>query len=87
MQGVLNEVAYNKQLKGPDVKRAVELAPLVNGTLSDIELCHSDIIVEAIIEKPDAKQQLFARLEPLLRDDAMLAPTHRRSRSRNSPRG
>ena len=52
VQGVLNEVSYNKQLKGPDVKRAVELAPLVNGTLSDIELCHADIIVEAIIEKP-----------------------------------
>ena len=58
--------SYNKQIKGPDVKRAVELAPLVNGTLSDIELCHSDIIVEAIIEKRDAKQHLFARLEPLM---------------------
>ena len=52
VQGVLNEVSYNKQIKGPDVKRAIELAPLVNGTLSDIELCHSDIVVEAIIEKP-----------------------------------
>jgi 3-hydroxyacyl-CoA dehydrogenase/enoyl-CoA hydratase/3-hydroxybutyryl-CoA epimerase/3-hydroxyacyl-CoA dehydrogenase/enoyl-CoA hydratase/3-hydroxybutyryl-CoA epimerase/enoyl-CoA isomerase len=73
VQGVLNEVAYNKQIKAPDVKRAVELAPLVNGTLSDVELCHSDLIVEAIVEKRDAKQQLFARLEPLLRDDAILA--------------
>ena len=31
MQSVIvveaNEVAYNKQMKGPDVKRAVELAP------------------------------------------------------------
>lgn len=73
VQGVLNEVAYNKQIKGPDVKRAVELAPLVNGTLSDVELCHSDMIVEAIIEKRDAKQSLFSRLEPLMRDDAILA--------------
>src|SRR3954469_10181828 len=72
VQGVLNEVAYNKQLKGPDVKRAVELAPLVNGTFSDIELSHSDLIVEAIIEKPEAKQHLFARLEPLLKDDTIL---------------
>jgi 3-hydroxyacyl-CoA dehydrogenase/enoyl-CoA hydratase/carnithine racemase len=72
VQGVLNEVAYNKQLKGPDVKRAVELAPLVNGTFSDIELCHSDIIVEAIIEKSEAKQHLFARLEPLVKDDTIL---------------
>ena len=73
VQGVLSEVAYNKQIKGPDVKRAVELAPLVNGTLSDVELCHSDLIVEAIVENRDAKQLLFARLEPLMRDDAILA--------------
>jgi 3-hydroxyacyl-CoA dehydrogenase len=72
VQGVLNEVSYNKQIKGPDAQRAVELAPLVNATLSDIELCHSDIVVEAIIEKPDAKRQLFARIEPLMRDEAIL---------------
>ena len=87
MQGVLNEVSYNKQIKGPDVKRAVELAPLVNGTFSDIELCHSDIIVEAIIEKREAKRHLFARLEPLVRDDAILARTRPRSQSRSWPKG
>ncbi|MCI0332290.1 MAG: 3-hydroxyacyl-CoA dehydrogenase NAD-binding domain-containing protein [Planctomycetes bacterium] len=73
VKGVLNEVAYNKQLKGLDVQRAVDFAPLVNGTLSDIELCHSDIVVEAIIENREAKRHLFARLEPLMRDDAVLA--------------
>lgn len=71
-QGVLNEVAYNKKIKGPDVERAVELAPLVNGTLSDAELCHSDIVIEAIFEDRDAKQQLFGRLEPQLADSAIL---------------
>jgi 3-hydroxyacyl-CoA dehydrogenase/enoyl-CoA hydratase/3-hydroxybutyryl-CoA epimerase/3-hydroxyacyl-CoA dehydrogenase/enoyl-CoA hydratase/3-hydroxybutyryl-CoA epimerase/enoyl-CoA isomerase len=72
VQAVLNEVAYNKQLKGPDVKRAVEMAPLINGTTADSELTQADIIVEAIIEKPEAKQQLYSRIEPLLRDDALL---------------
>ncbi len=72
VRGVLNEVAYNKQLKAPDVKRAVELAPLVNGTLSDVELSRADIIIEAIIEKPDAKQKLFARIEPLTSDDSII---------------
>lgn len=72
VQGVLNEVAYNKQLKGPDVKRAVELAPLVNGTTSDVELCHAELIVEAIIEKREAKQRLFARIEPLMDDNTLL---------------
>lgn len=72
MQAILNEVAYNKQIKGPDVKRAVELAPLVNGTTADSELSQCDIVVEAIIEKPDAKQKLYSRIEPLLRKDALL---------------
>ena len=72
VKGVLNEVSYNKQIKGPDVQRAVDLAPLVNGTLSDIELCHADLIVEAIIEDRKAKQHLFDRLEPLMREDAIL---------------
>jgi 3-hydroxyacyl-CoA dehydrogenase/enoyl-CoA hydratase/3-hydroxybutyryl-CoA epimerase/3-hydroxyacyl-CoA dehydrogenase/enoyl-CoA hydratase/3-hydroxybutyryl-CoA epimerase/enoyl-CoA isomerase len=73
VQGVLNEVAYNKQTKQPDVQRAIELAPMVNGTFSDIELCHSDIIVEAIFEDLAAKRRLYARLEPLMREAAILA--------------
>ncbi len=72
VQGVLNEVAFNKQLKAPDVKRAVELAPLVNGTLSDVELSRSDIIIEAIVEKREVKQRLFERIEPLTGDDTIL---------------
>jgi 3-hydroxyacyl-CoA dehydrogenase/enoyl-CoA hydratase/3-hydroxybutyryl-CoA epimerase/3-hydroxyacyl-CoA dehydrogenase/enoyl-CoA hydratase/3-hydroxybutyryl-CoA epimerase/enoyl-CoA isomerase len=72
MQNVLNEVAFNKQLKGPDVKRAVELAPLVNSTTSDIELSHSDLIVEVIVENREAKKHLYARLEPLLQEDTIL---------------
>lgn len=73
VKGILNEVSYNKQIKGPDVQKAVELAPLINGTQSDIELCRADIIVEAIFESPEAKKHLFARLEPLMSDDAILA--------------
>ncbi|MCI0491978.1 MAG: 3-hydroxyacyl-CoA dehydrogenase NAD-binding domain-containing protein [Planctomycetes bacterium] len=72
VQGVLNEVSFNKQLKGPDARRAVEAAPLVNGTLSDVELSRVDIVIEAIFEDRDAKQHLFARLEPLMRDDALI---------------
>jgi hypothetical protein len=76
VKGVLNEVSYNKQIKGPDVQRAVEFAPLVNGTMSDIELCHADIVIEAIVEDREAKQHLFARLEPLMADDAILCVKH-----------
>ena len=69
---MLKEVAYNKQTKGIDAGRAVELAPLVNGTTQDDEVAAADIIVEAIIEKEDAKKQLFARLEPQLGDATLL---------------
>jgi 3-hydroxyacyl-CoA dehydrogenase/enoyl-CoA hydratase/3-hydroxybutyryl-CoA epimerase/3-hydroxyacyl-CoA dehydrogenase/enoyl-CoA hydratase/3-hydroxybutyryl-CoA epimerase/enoyl-CoA isomerase len=72
VQGILNEVSYNKQTKAADAKRAIELAPLVNSTLSDIELCHSDIVIEAIVESPEPKQRLFGRIEPLMRDEAVL---------------
>src|SRR5262249_38256197 len=71
VQGVLNEVAYNKLLKAPDVKRAVELAPLINGTLSDVELSRADIIIEAVIEKREIKQRLFTRVEPLTGDQSI----------------
>ena len=60
VQAVLDEVSFNSETKGPDVKRAVELAPLVNGTLSDAELAAADLVVEAIFENADAKKQLYA---------------------------
>ena len=43
-----------------------EFAPLFNATTADAELAACDLIVEAIVENPEAKKQLFARLEPLL---------------------
>jgi 3-hydroxyacyl-CoA dehydrogenase len=70
--GVLSEVSYNRETKASDVKRAIEMAPLVNGTLSDIELARADIVIEAIFEDRDAKRHLFARLEPLLSEKAIL---------------
>lgn len=72
VQGILNEVSYNKQTKGPDARRAVEAAALVNATQSDSELCRADIVIEAIVENRDAKRQLFGRLEPMMRDEALL---------------
>ena len=54
------------------MKRALELAPLLNGTLSDAELAAADIVVEAIYENADAKKKLYERLEPLLPKHAVL---------------
>ena len=73
VRGVLGEASYNKKLKGPDAGRALELSPLLNGTLSIAEVATSEIVVEAVFEQFDVKRELFAKLEPHLRDDAILA--------------
>jgi 3-hydroxyacyl-CoA dehydrogenase/enoyl-CoA hydratase/3-hydroxybutyryl-CoA epimerase/3-hydroxyacyl-CoA dehydrogenase/enoyl-CoA hydratase/3-hydroxybutyryl-CoA epimerase/enoyl-CoA isomerase len=73
VQTVLEEAAYNKQTKGPDVKRIVELGPLLNISKADAELAACDLIVEAVVENADVKRQIYARLEPKLAAGAILA--------------
>ena len=72
VQATLSEASFNRETKGPDVKRALELAAFLNGTLSDDELAKADIVVEAIYENADAKKKLYARLEPKLPAHAVL---------------
>lgn len=73
VQTILEEVSYNKATKGPDAKKAVEMAPLINGTTTDAELAASDLIIEAVVENEKAKKELFARIEPLLKETTILA--------------
>ena len=73
IQAVVQEVSYNKSLKGPDIALAVERVPLINGTLTDSEVAAADVIIEAVVEKLEVKQQVLKRLEPLMLDDAILA--------------
>jgi len=70
---VLEEVSYNKQTKGPDAERAIRFAPLLNATVSDTEIARADLVIEAVVENLDVKKKLYARLEPLLGADAVLA--------------
>jgi 3-hydroxyacyl-CoA dehydrogenase/enoyl-CoA hydratase/3-hydroxybutyryl-CoA epimerase/3-hydroxyacyl-CoA dehydrogenase/enoyl-CoA hydratase/3-hydroxybutyryl-CoA epimerase/enoyl-CoA isomerase len=72
IQGVIAEASYNKQTKGPDAQKAIELAPLIQGALSDAQLAKADIVVEAIFENAEVKRQLFSRIEPLLAPSAIL---------------
>ena len=73
VEHLLEEASYNKATKGPDVERTLKFAPLVTATQSDQEMARCDIVLEAIVENIDAKKQLYARVEPLMRDDAILA--------------
>jgi 3-hydroxyacyl-CoA dehydrogenase/enoyl-CoA hydratase/carnithine racemase len=72
VKGALAEASYNKQLKGPDVTKALEFSALINGTLSDSELSTADLVIEAIYENADAKRELYARLQKTLPAHAVL---------------
>lgn len=70
---VLEEVSYDREKKGPDAKKAVKFASLLNPATVDAELAGCDLVIEAIVENPEVKKQLYARLEPLLSPTAILA--------------
>ncbi len=72
VHAALAEASFSRETKGSDVKRALELAPLLNGTLSDAEIAAADIVVEAVYENAEAKKKLYERLEPLLAKHAVL---------------
>jgi 3-hydroxyacyl-CoA dehydrogenase/enoyl-CoA hydratase/carnithine racemase len=70
---LLEEAAYSKQLKDPDPQRMLELAGQVHATTRDAEITSCDLVLEAIVENENAKRQLFARIEPQLPPETILA--------------
>jgi len=59
-----------KRLKPAEVKAALDrLQPDLDGSMVPL----ADVVIEVIIEKLDAKQQLLRDLEPRLKEDAILA--------------
>jgi 3-hydroxyacyl-CoA dehydrogenase/enoyl-CoA hydratase/carnithine racemase len=73
VQKILEEVSYNKQTKGSDPKRMLKFAPLVNATSVDDEYKNCDLVIEAVVENPKVKGELYQRIEPLLSERAILA--------------
>ena len=70
---MIEEAAYDRRTKGPDPAKALVLAPLLSATPRASDLARADLVIEAIVEKEDAKKALYAELEPLLGDSAILA--------------
>ncbi len=71
-KAVMNaQLLFQKRLKEPHEVRAAmdRLMPDPSG----IGIPHADIIIEAIVEKRDAKQALFHYLESVAKNDAILA--------------
>ncbi|HQU41601.1 MAG TPA: 3-hydroxyacyl-CoA dehydrogenase NAD-binding domain-containing protein, partial [Pirellulales bacterium] len=73
VQKILEEVSYNKQTKGSDPRRMLTFAPLVNATTVDAEYKNCDLVIEAVVENPKVKGELYQRIEPLLGDQTILA--------------
>ena len=72
-QSILEEAAYDRELKGPDGRRVAELAPSLDLCMVDQEFADCDVVIEAVVENLDVKRQVFGRIEPQLRDTAILA--------------
>jgi 3-hydroxyacyl-CoA dehydrogenase/enoyl-CoA hydratase/3-hydroxybutyryl-CoA epimerase/3-hydroxyacyl-CoA dehydrogenase/enoyl-CoA hydratase/3-hydroxybutyryl-CoA epimerase/enoyl-CoA isomerase len=69
----VEEAAYSKTAKGADPQKLLGLAPLLAATDDDHALAKRDLVIEAVIENAEAKRALFARVEPLLGEHAILA--------------
>jgi 3-hydroxyacyl-CoA dehydrogenase/enoyl-CoA hydratase/carnithine racemase len=73
VEKILEEAAYNRQTKRADSERAVHFASLLSATTNCDDLASADLVIEAVVENSDIKRQIFARLEPHLHADAVLA--------------
>jgi len=62
---------FKKRLKTPD-----QVAGALSRLIPDVEgagVARADVVIEAIFENPEAKQDLFRKIEPQLREHAILA--------------
>ena len=85
---VLEEVAYNRKPKGPDLAKTLKLAPLLSMTHREEEIAACDLVIEAIVEKEDAKKQLYRPARAAAAAARRFWPaTPRRFRSRGWPKG
>jgi 3-hydroxyacyl-CoA dehydrogenase/enoyl-CoA hydratase/3-hydroxybutyryl-CoA epimerase/3-hydroxyacyl-CoA dehydrogenase/enoyl-CoA hydratase/3-hydroxybutyryl-CoA epimerase/enoyl-CoA isomerase len=73
LAAVLEEVSYNKTIKGPDVERAVRFAPLLSGGSSSSEVGASDLVIEAVVENLDIKRTVLHGIEAKMGEKAILA--------------
>jgi 3-hydroxyacyl-CoA dehydrogenase/enoyl-CoA hydratase/3-hydroxybutyryl-CoA epimerase len=63
--------AFTRRLKDP--VKAGELMTRITADVAGDGVPRSDVIIEAIFENADAKHELFARVEPRMKPDAILA--------------
>lgn len=72
-RNVLEEVSFDRRTKSPNAERLLEFAPRLRSTNDVAELSSCDLVIEAVVENAQVKQQVFQQLESLVRKDAILA--------------
>ncbi|KRG76917.1 3-hydroxyacyl-CoA dehydrogenase [Stenotrophomonas ginsengisoli] len=65
------QTLFEKKVRDP-AKRP-EVAARLSGDLSGAGAAKADLVIEAIIENPQAKRDLYAQLEPAMKADALLS--------------
>lgn len=72
-RSVLEEVAYDKKLKGPSPEKMAQAVPMLIASSGDAELVSCDLVIEAVVENAEVKRKIYERLEPQMQKDAFLA--------------
>lgn len=70
MAAALQEAAYDKTVKGPSLDKLASLAPHIRA--AEVPADKTDLVIEAIVEDLQIKQQVLGQLEEQLSDDATL---------------
>lgn len=65
------ETLFERRLKTPE--RVAEVRRRFHADVNGDRIVDADLVIEAIVEKLDAKQSLFADIEPRMKPDAILA--------------
>jgi len=73
VENVMEEASYNKAIKGPDPDKAIAAAPFLRETSSIEGLADCDVVIEAIVENAEVKKNVFAKLEPLVSEETVIA--------------
>ncbi|HVI26442.1 MAG TPA: 3-hydroxyacyl-CoA dehydrogenase NAD-binding domain-containing protein [Xanthomonadaceae bacterium] len=64
------QALFEKKVK--DAARRPEVAARLRGDLAGDGVADADLVIEAIIEQPEAKRALYAEIEPRMKADALL---------------
>ncbi len=72
LPGILEEAAWNRQLRRSDPAVAVSLAGLLRSSTSLEAVASAELVIESVIERLDAKREVLCQLERVVARDAIL---------------